>query len=104
MKETFGERLFRLRTTAGLSQAKVARHLGITRVSVWNWEKNHTLPGLHRAPALAQLLNVSVEELALPVEGFDLVVRVRRLEDDVKTLRHDLIRLTRGMNNVKSLI
>ncbi|MBS1015180.1 LexA family transcriptional regulator [Acetobacter persici] len=56
-------RLKRLRNATRLSQAKVARELGISAPSVAQWEIGRTKPSLDRLPAIARLYGVSLETL-----------------------------------------
>lgn len=61
--DTWPERLKRFRNATRLSQAKVARALGIAPASVAQWEIGRSKPSLERLSALAALYNVSLEEL-----------------------------------------
>ena len=67
--DTLGERIRYAREAAKLTQADVARHFEISRVSVTQWESNTTKPDLDRIGELASLLNTTVEWL-LKKEGF----------------------------------
>lgn len=51
------------RKAAKLTQDQVAKHLGISRVSVTQWELGQTKPDPERLPKLAKLLNVTVDYL-----------------------------------------
>lgn len=51
------------RTNAGLSQAKVARELGITDAAVCLWETGKTLPRAVLLPKLAALYGCTIDEL-----------------------------------------
>ncbi|MBN7778863.1 helix-turn-helix transcriptional regulator [Nitratireductor aquimarinus] len=61
--ETIGSRIKHARNARQLTQKQVADHLGIKRVSVTQWEGDTTTPDLERIPALAGILDVSVEWL-----------------------------------------
>lgn len=67
--DTLGERIRYARDAAKLTQMDVAKHFGISRVSVTQWESNTTKPDLDRIGELAALLNTSVEWL-LKREGY----------------------------------
>lgn len=77
MKETFGQRLQRLRTAAKLTQRQLAEAAGVPMSSLQNWEIDRREPGLRAAVRLAKGLGVSVEELAdtVPVEEVGKVPR-----------------------------
>ena len=53
-----------LRRRAGLSQEAVSRHLGVSRATVVNWEQGRTEPVISVGVKLAELLGVSLEQLA----------------------------------------
>lgn len=61
--EDWASRLKRLRMHTRLSQAKVARELGISAPSVAQWEIGRSKPMLDRLPQLAALYGVSLEDL-----------------------------------------
>jgi len=53
----------------GRSQSKIARDLGVHRQQVHRWAKGLSMPTVERIPALAKILDVSVEELTLSIAG-----------------------------------
>ncbi|WP_338832955.1 hypothetical protein MHLNE_17640 [Moorella humiferrea] len=55
--------LRRARLRAGLTQAEVARRVGLTRASYTNIEGGYKDPSIHTALRIAQILNEHVEEL-----------------------------------------
>lgn len=61
---TLGERLKERRLAHELSQEQVAERLGISRQAVAKWEGNHTSPSADNLLALADLYQVSLDELA----------------------------------------
>lgn len=60
---SFGNYLFKLRSQAGLSQAELAKELGITNKAVSKWEVGASKPGIETIRKLAALFQVSVDEL-----------------------------------------
>ena len=60
--ETFGERVFRLRTALGLSQSQLARKIGASHGSIQNYEAN-SLPKGEYAIKLAGVFNCSIDWL-----------------------------------------
>ncbi|MFT8335122.1 MAG: helix-turn-helix domain-containing protein [Acetobacter orientalis] len=68
MSDDWHTRLKRLRGATRLSQAKVARLLGIAAPSVAQWETGRSKPSLDRLPALAEIYGVTLETLC----GHDL--------------------------------
>lgn len=67
----------RHRRASGLSQAALAKRLGISAPSVAQWELGQTRPDLQRLPALAQILGCTIDEL---IEGAPDPLADRRAE------------------------
>lgn len=59
----FGNRLCALRKAAGLSQTQLGEKLHVTNKAVSKWENGRAMPGLEIVRQLADLLNVTVDEL-----------------------------------------
>ena len=62
--EGLGSRLNRLRREAGLTLADVASALGVSKPTVWAWEKGKARPLPERLDAIAAALGVAPEVLA----------------------------------------
>lgn len=62
--EALGSRLNRLRREAGLTLADVAAALGVSKPTVWAWEKGKARPLPERLDAIAAALSVDPELLA----------------------------------------
>lgn len=62
---TIGERISKLRNSKGYTQEYLATQLGISRQAVHKWEKNETSPDTHNLIALAQVLDTTVEYIAV---------------------------------------
>ena len=61
--ESFGVKLNRLRRERGLTLAQVASVLGVSKPTVWAWEKGKARPVPDRIAAIADVLGVAVHEL-----------------------------------------
>ncbi|MFO6448175.1 helix-turn-helix domain-containing protein [Erythrobacter sp. NE805] len=75
--EALGTRLNRLRREAGLTLADVAATLGVSKPTVWAWEKGKARPLPERLAAIAEALGVAPEVLAPspgPVREIDAVI------------------------------
>lgn len=95
---TFGDRLIAAREALGLSQADLARRLGVKHKTLSAWEDDLTEPRANRLSMLAGVLNVSLvwllngegEGLAepdadtLPEDLSVLLTELRRLKGDLK--------------------
>lgn len=53
-----GEKIRKARNEAGVSQGQLAKTLGVTRVSVSQWENSATTPGINRLVDISRALNV----------------------------------------------
>jgi transcriptional regulator with XRE-family HTH domain len=62
--EALGLRLNRLRREAGLTLADVATRLGVSKPTVWAWEKGKARPLPERMEAIAAALGAAPDELA----------------------------------------
>lgn len=60
-----GEKIYELRTLKNLSQGDVADALNVSRQSVSKWENNSAVPDLDKIIKLAELFQVSLDELVL---------------------------------------
>ena len=63
MEMTIGKRIAMLRRQKGLKQEDLANELDVSPQAVSKWENDQTCPDISLLPRLAQLLNVSVDEL-----------------------------------------
>lgn len=57
---TFGDRLHAAREALGLSQAQLARRLGIKTQTLQSWEEDRSEPRANKLQMVAGLLNVSI--------------------------------------------
>ncbi len=71
--ENFGNRMARLRQTAGYSQRELAAEIGISQRMVAYYEKETDYPPTHLLPLLAKTLAVSAD-LLLGVPSQSLIV------------------------------
>lgn len=63
MELTLGKRIAMLRRQKGLKQDTLAEVLGVSPQAVSKWENDQTCPDISLLPKLAELLEVSVDEL-----------------------------------------
>ncbi|MDP3781335.1 MAG: helix-turn-helix transcriptional regulator, partial [Sphingopyxis sp.] len=95
--EAFGDRLQRLRTSAGLSLAEVAKRMGVSAPSVSGWEKGRARPTRGRVVKLAAILRVPTSDLldhAAPEEFQELVDRSREQIAHAAGVSPDRVRIT----------
>ena len=72
----FGDNLVQLRKLHQMTQEDVAERIGVTRQAIGKWEAGETIPDLDLAQKLAEVFDVSLDELANhhPEESFGLGV------------------------------
>lgn len=58
-----GNNLFNARKKSGLSQEEVAQKLGVSRQTISKWELDETLPDIYQSKKLANLYDLSLDEL-----------------------------------------
>lgn len=63
MKETFGQRFARLRKSFGFKQEDIAEKFNISAQAVSKWENDLSAPDISILPMIADLFNVSLDEL-----------------------------------------
>ena len=63
MNQTMGELIAQRRKEKGLTQKGLAQQLNITDKAVSKWERNLACPDIGTIPRLAEILELSVEEL-----------------------------------------
>ncbi|MBQ9457710.1 MAG: helix-turn-helix domain-containing protein [Bacilli bacterium] len=69
MSMELGERLAKLRKKAGLSQEQLADELGVSRQAVSRWETGEAAPDTENLIALADIYNISLDELVRAQKG-----------------------------------
>lgn len=63
MDKIFCENLKNARKSAYLTQAQVAKELGVVESCYANWEQGRTEPSIDSLRKLSKILNVSIDEL-----------------------------------------
>lgn len=59
----FGEKLKELRTSAGMTQVRLAKEIGVSQGTVYFWEKGINEPTAVYIAAVAEFFGVSADEL-----------------------------------------
>jgi len=63
MKHKFPEQLNGLRIENNLSRVQLAEKLNVTRQAVSNWERGNSMPDISKLPEIAELFQVSIDEI-----------------------------------------
>ncbi|MAY32860.1 MAG: helix-turn-helix domain-containing protein [Rhodovulum sp.] len=109
---TFGDRLVGAREAMGMSQADLARRLGVKLKTVGAWEQDLSEPRANKLQMLAGVLNVSImwllngegdgidgpdNEAALPADVANLLADIRQVKLEVSALGGRLGRLEKRL-------
>lgn len=62
-KQTFGTMIATMRKENGLTQLELAEKMGVTDKAVSKWERDLSFPDVNSLPKLADIFNVTVDEL-----------------------------------------
>ena len=62
-KQTLGMMISSLRKERGMTQAELAEKMGVTDKAVSKWERDLSFPDINSIPKLAEVFEVSVDEL-----------------------------------------
>jgi transcriptional regulator with XRE-family HTH domain len=71
---TLGEKIYELRTQHNLSQGDLANKLDVSRQSISKWENGNSTPDLEKIVKLADIFNVSLDELIKNEEKEETIV------------------------------
>lgn len=92
MKETFGQRFSRLRKNLGLKQDDIAEKVNISAQAVSKWENDLSAPDISTLPFLADILNVSLDELlGREVEEIKIVPEGKRKDINSMLLKINVL-------------
>ena len=62
-KQTFGTMIAAMRKENGMTQLELAEKMGVTDKAVSKWERDLSFPDINSIPKLADIFNVTVDEL-----------------------------------------
>ena len=82
---SIGTTIKRLRRERDITQEQLAEYLGISTGAVSQWECDRTAPDITQLPLLANVFDVSADEL-LEIDG--LVEATSDVDDDLISLYH----------------
>ena len=93
---TIGEKIFRLRTKACISQEQLAEKISVSRQSVSKWEMNQALPQIDKVIQLCDLFGISTDELL--IDQIDIQNNVPEIISDTKYFGTDGFRGEANLN------
>ena len=62
-KQTFGNMIATMRKERGMTQLELAEKMGVTDKAVSKWERDLSFPDVNTLPKLAEIFDVTVDEL-----------------------------------------
>lgn len=62
-KQTFGTMIATMRKEQGMTQLELAEKMGVTDKAVSKWERDLSFPDVNSIPRLAEIFNVTVDEI-----------------------------------------
>ena len=106
---TFGDRVAAAREMAGMTQAELARRLGVRVSTLRKWENDVSEPRANRLSIMAGLLNVSMmwlingqgEGLDAPLEEEVLPSSANDILNELRDLRSDMIARVEQMGRLE---
>ncbi len=75
-----GEQIKNLRTARRISQTELARHVGVTKQSVSNWENDNIQPSIEMLCRIAKYFGCTTDYL-LELDDKSYVIETKRLTD-----------------------
>ena len=109
---TFGDRVAGAREAAGMSQAQLARRLGVKKATIVSWEDDLSEPRANKLSMMAGMLNVSIMWLITGEgEGMDapgamglagtelgpLVAEIRSIRGEMRASAERLARVEKAL-------
>ena len=106
---TFGDRVAAARERAGMTQAVLAKRLGVRQATLRAWEDDLSEPRANRLSMLAGLLNVSMmwlingegEGIDAPVDEEAGVADIREVLADMRQLRSEMLANAEAMGRLE---
>lgn len=80
MKATFAANLIKLRNAASMTQLELAERLNFSDKAVSKWERAESMPDVYTIKQLADLFQVSVDDLLTPSEQWEKPVVMGNLD------------------------
>ena len=106
---TFGDRVAAARDNAGMTQAMLAKRLGVRLATLRAWENDLSEPRANRLSMLAGLLNVSMmwlingegEGLDEPGEGIEVSADMQAVMAEMRMLRTEMLSNAEAMGRLE---
>lgn len=91
MKQSyFGDNLYALRKSKGISQDEFAESLGVSRQAVSKWERNEAYPDTENLIAIAKFFNVKIDDLInTPIDVSEEINSDPKLDNHVEYIEKE---------------
>ncbi len=96
---SIGEKLVQLRKSKNLTQKEVAENIGVSYQAVSKWERNENLPDALLLVQIADLYEVTVDEL---LRGGSLLSASPKEDSNISTIEEDIASIKRITNRLFS--
>ena len=83
---TIGEKIYTLRTKSGMTQEQLAEKMGVSRQAISKWESDVSVPELSKLKLLANLFQVTLDEL-MDEKPLGVEVKKETMENDDKAYK-----------------
>lgn len=84
-KQTLGMMISSLRKDKGMTQLELAEKMGVTDKAVSKWERDLSFPDINSIPKLAEIFEVSVDELMQVKRETNDNVSTKKIDEIVDT-------------------
>ncbi len=90
---TISERLFMIMEEKGISMPELSRMTGISRHTIFDWQRRNTNPGSDKIMVICEALQISPEELLIGTNSksnFDNSISINEFETQILTACQEL--------------
>ena len=92
---TIGERLFKIMNEKNISMPELSRMTGISRHTIFDWQRRHTNPGADKIMVICEVLQITPEELLVGKQNdemseYDHVINTNVIEMQIMKECQDL--------------
>ena len=95
-----GKKIMCLRKEHNITQMELADKLGISFQAISNWERGNTMPDISKLPELAEIFNISIDELLNDKDVVALCGFGWREEIDLPNVQHFVVLLNMVLEKV----
>lgn len=98
----FCERLAEFRNNIGITQAELAKKLGVTRSAVNSWEMGLSIPQLKHVIEMARIFNTTIDGMVNPSK--QVVVDITELDPQEQQVIFNMVECLKKKRDVKEVL